>query len=179
MHTEIVANTGTFQEFVLECASSIRKLPLNTIYKELLEKYKEDLEAFKKLSDKDIDKLMKDDYNKQMLCYTSETNKVNELRKKYVSMLEKVKAWKPPTKEHMGLKSFMKKRLTESIKYDCDTILYQMPIKMSIGEYKCSKIFHINEVIRYCNSILQENVGAVDENKVWLKALKDSIEDIK
>lgn len=38
---------------------------------------------------------------------------------RYQSMLAKVKAWTPPSEEHVGMKKFMVDQLTESIKFDC------------------------------------------------------------
>lgn len=40
-------------------------------------------------------------------------------RVRYEAMLAKVRAWEPPTAEHVGLKTFMVEQLVESIKFDC------------------------------------------------------------
>lgn len=38
---------------------------------------------------------------------------------KYRRMINFVEAWKPPTPDHEGLKTFMREQLTESLKFDC------------------------------------------------------------
>lgn len=42
-----------------------------------------------------------------------------EQRARYEIMLAKVRAWSPPTTDHIGLKEFMEKQLIESIDFDC------------------------------------------------------------
>lgn len=40
-------------------------------------------------------------------------------RDRYQGMLAKVRAWKPPTPDHQGMKDFMEEQLSMSIKHDC------------------------------------------------------------
>lgn len=44
----------------------------------------------------------------------------NKQYERYCSMLNQIKFWEPPTPEHVELKEFMIKQLTDSIKYDCN-----------------------------------------------------------
>lgn len=47
--------------------------------------------------------------------------KITELRRKYDSMLQAVNAWVPPSGDHVHLQEFMRKQITDSIDWDCDT----------------------------------------------------------
>lgn len=42
-----------------------------------------------------------------------------EMLARYTAMLEKVRAWEPPTERHKALKLFMEEQLVFSIKFDC------------------------------------------------------------
>jgi hypothetical protein len=63
---------------------------------------------------------MYDAENAATLKWTMDYNERKDLeRLRYTTMLEKVRAWTPPSSEHYDLKKFMIEQLESSIKFDC------------------------------------------------------------
>jgi len=96
-------------------------------------------------------------------------------RTRYEAMLEKVRAWNPPTPEHIGLKEFMVEQLESSMK---------------IADYEDEapqsqhwKAWHEEQVEREQRSLLrstEERTKEIDRaasRTAWIQALKASLKD--
>ena len=98
-------------------------------------------------------------------------------RKRYEAMIEHVKGWTPPTSEHDGLKDFMLKQLTESIKFDCfDTSDLPMPEARSGQEHKHARLCKILEDIEYHAKSYREELVRSRDRTEWIRQLRLSLE---
>lgn len=93
----------------------------------------------------------------------------------YEAMLEKVKGWTPPTKDHEGFKDFMASQLSESISFD-DSREYLKPSEMpSPDEWLATKIAKAQRDIEYHSKAYREEVERTEARNNWLAALRDSL----
>lgn len=127
----------TLKEFALKCARNFGALihmrdesldaPIrlknleDSYHKKRIEQLESELENLKS-NPKSIEDLEKE-YELEILKIKAEDEKRNkeiiDLKSRYESLLKQVEAWIPPTNEHINLKNFMIRQLTESIEFDC------------------------------------------------------------
>jgi len=101
----------------------------------------------------------------------------NATRKCYEGMIQRVKDWAPPTAEHTGLKDFMLKQLTESIKFDCwGEKNFPMPQAQSGLEYQHRRLCGVLQDIEYYAKSYQEELERLRERTKWLRELRLSLE---
>ena len=95
-------------------------------------------------------------------------------RSRYEWMLEKARAWAPPTASHEGLKTFMVEQLEESIKFDCfelDPSEAQEP-----GEWYATQQKNVmRDIGRHAEGDAEEKQRTASRNR-WLRALRESLE---
>jgi hypothetical protein len=104
----------------------------------------------------------------------------NELRGKYMEMLMEVKAWRPPTEHHTGLKTFMTQQITDSISFDCDTTYYEEELVKLNEPVKVEDVLNkelemLNNNIKYHTEKLEETEGRNDDRGAWLIDLVKSL----
>lgn len=115
------------------------------------------------------------DFDRQLAARVKATTEMEEERSRYLDMLAKVQAWKPPTKEHKGLKAFMVDQLKQSIEFDCNPH-WSREIKLSSGEeYRQQMLKACEASIERYTDEHQEELERVANRNAWLKALRDSL----
>lgn len=97
-------------------------------------------------------------------------------RARYESMLEEVKAWNPPTAEHVHLKDFMEQQIRESIDFDCGgsyepAVPAVRPATAWIADKRAKAAA---EVARLIQSMAEEQERC-DRANAWIDALYDSL----
>lgn len=99
-----------------------------------------------------------------------------EQKKRYMDMLLLVRAWTPPTNDHVKLKEFMIDQITESIKFDCGDYWTNKNIKRPSG--KLWRLRKINDALHdmalYNDKYLKE-VERTDGRNQWIQQLRDSL----
>lgn len=94
-------------------------------------------------------------------------------RERYETMLSAVTRWRPPTKEHEGLKRFMIEQLTDSIRFDCgDT--YVAP-ELPPDEWHRKAIESAQRSLAYHESEAEKERVRVAESNAWIEALYRSL----
>ena len=68
------------------------------------------------------------EYQREVDAYHERKERRATVRHRYESMLERAKAWDPPSADHVEMKQFMIQQLEESIKFDCDGSYDKFPI---------------------------------------------------
>lgn len=187
----------TFKEFAILCArqfgalvhmrdepldAPIRKREPETYYLKQLEKAKKDLANFlanpptedslAKEWEEKVEKMKKED---------AETNKNHqELKARYEAMLKQVRAWNPPTIEHVNLKNFMIKQLNESILFDCSVsnqvehfVTKELYIKDSLS------CVHLKKQVEYYQKEWDRHVENCKNVNKWIDELINSLEEIQ
>lgn len=92
----------------------------------------------------------------------------------YEGMLRHIDAWEPPTADHAGLKEFMRQQVTESIRFDCDTLNW-MPKKLTGKQWYAKAM---QEAEKHLEDAAQRYVDAQSRaraNTVWVEQLRESL----
>lgn len=183
----------TFRKFALECArqlspvvyTEMEELPSGTpipdefkphpYHKEEIERAKKNLERAKAMTIEEAEIKVEGIYNECIRSNNETRKKREETRVRYESMLEKVRAWDPPTPDHTNLKDFMISELEQSIERDCPTSCLSEPERQTGEEYKAILIRQAESDIARHEKGWEEDVKGAREITDWVRALKDSL----
>lgn len=194
-YTDRIKDDISFKEFVLSCARAFGALitmrddSFDTPIPERFEpsdyhlkeqnKIKEEIEKVSKMDVIDARHEARKDYDREISYAKKRIDEMKGLKEKYQSMIMKVRAWQPPTPDHIGLKEFMIEHIEKSIDWDCDIKYYaNQKIRLVSGEKwlseKMSSLtrdlqYHIDEYIKECERVESRNQ--------WIKGLRNSLED--
>ncbi len=192
-YTADIKNGITFEQFVLGCARafgacvSLRDEPSSTpipdefkpneYYIAEIAKAKASLAKLKSLTPKEIHREAEKDYKKQLKSHENMLVAKCDLLGKYMSMLEQVKAWQPPTPEHQGLKDFMIQQISTSIEHDCDIkwLKSLKPKKMTDADWISKQIESAKSYLEYHTKENKEEIERARERTAWIKALRKSL----
>lgn len=188
-YTQKILDGCTFEEFVMECAKRIgylykygrsgedipEKIELNTYHKEQIEKYKEKIEKLNSMTIEDAKEKLKEKRKKLEKDRQATINRNEEIKEKYNDMLEKVRNWNPPTKEHEPIKEFMIEQIDKSKDWDEHSIpkineIYYKPKKW-LEKQKESCIDTLNHHQKSWREELEYN----KKQNRWLKKLRESL----
>lgn len=184
--------TNSIREFALDCARqfgaciSLRDEPSDTpipdefvpgnYNKDSIEKAQRELTKAQNMTLAEAKKKAEEEYKTRLIENKEKRKRIEQERKRYESMLEKVKTWEPPTPNHEKLKRFMVSQLEESIKYDCSSKLYmEQPKKQTGEEYKANLIRYANEDIKLNTREYNREVKITKERTDWIRALRNSL----
>lgn len=94
----------------------------------------------------------------------------------YAAMLEKAKAWVPPTPDHEGIKKFMIEQIEQSADFDDMGDHYSKPIEcLSANEWRQKQTLKAQKDIAYHAEKHAEEVERTNQRNAWIKALRDSL----
>jgi hypothetical protein len=96
------------------------------------------------------------------------------LKANYEAMLSKVMAWTPPSKEHVGLRDFMREQIEQSIKFDCGYT--EQPLQQQTGAvWLAERIATAERDIEYHAKEHAAEVARTAERNVWVRDLRASL----
>lgn len=97
-------------------------------------------------------------------------------RHRLQSMLDRVNAWTPPTKDHQGLKTFMAEQLSETILLDCDHDDERwIPKRLTAKQWREQRLKHVLDNIEYHKKNADAERKRAGDNTAWVRALRDSL----
>ena len=97
-------------------------------------------------------------------------------RAAYEAMLEKVRAWVPPTDEHKGLHQFMAEQIIESIRFDCSGDYYAKPTaRMTGSDWADKRRAELARDVAYHLKEHAAEVARADSRTAWVRALRASL----
>ena len=97
-------------------------------------------------------------------------------REAYEAMLEKVKAWTPPTTEHAGLHEFMRTQIEQSIEFDCNDNYYKTPtVRLTGDQWFAERLSALRQTLDYQIKMHQEEVERAEKRTAWVAALRSSL----
>jgi len=106
----------------------------------------------------------------------SRIKELDTLRQQYQEMLTCAEQWVPPSEEHIGLKKFMVKQITDSINWDCDASFYATPIQNLTGlEWAEAAKEKAIKDISYHKKKHAEEVERTAQRNTWISALRNSL----
>jgi len=196
-YTHNIKDGITFRKFALNCArnfgaaialrdedSSVGVTPENVKFgsdydKKALAAAKSAESKFRKLTRAQKNKLFKAETNR-ILDNCRRTDASSKAQKQsYLSMLEKVKSWTPPTRDHENMKDFMVSQINESIDCDCDTKYNDARIieivTRTYAEWLKSKKDELISNIQFYQEHLDKAIARDNERSNWVKDLLDSL----
>lgn len=191
-YTMNVSEGQSFESFVWGCAKAfgacvtMRDSDANEPVPQQFEpsdyhsKKAEELAREIRLLNKTSDALLaKTQYADEVACaktYNEELLKKDKLEKeRFASMMARVQAWTPPSKEHEPLKEFMIQQLGLTTKYANDTPYQTPPPPESITEYREKKYAKLVEDLKYHNDEHAKEVARVAQRNAWVVGLRASI----
>ena len=194
-YTSSIEKGISFKEFILDCARAFgacitmrdeaKGKPIPEEFKpsdyhsDKIKGSEKGLRDLRKITLKQAAKKGKEEYEKELKSSEAYINKCNVLRQKYEDMLNEVRAWTPPTKEHTGLKDFMVKQLEQSIEFDCKTgywVEKHKEIKLLSGQDWLDKERKV--LVRDLNYHTKEDIeekSRVAGRNTWIRKLRESI----
>jgi len=183
----------TGKSFVMDCAKAFgacismrddpSSMPIpeefkaSTYHLEQLEVARGKLAEAINLSFEDCEKAVKINYEGSLRDREEALKSKEEMKSRYLKVLEEVKAWEVPSDEHIKLKEFAVNQIEESIKWDCNTSYYtDHEIKMEdVHEYRERQIKRFEEDIIYYTKGNKEELDRINERNLWIKQLRDSL----
>ena len=180
----------SFKDFALICARAMGALilmrddPLDApipdefkprldYYNDCLKKSQKRLEIITKINKKELQKMINAEY-KQNLKEWKETEINRESSNhRYDAMKAKVLKWVPPTEEHFAFQQFMIQQL------EISKNVYQnlKPKKLDTNIWLESEIIRLKRDINYCIQRRDEEIVRTNNRNIWIKQLRDSLED--
>lgn len=175
----------SFKDFALRCArammddlprleneeESYHKHELIEALDELALAKKDKAAAFKKLENRRA-------YN--IKYHLNEIKRKNELGDAYQRMINEVKAWEPPTSDHVGFKDFMLQQLYDSVKWDITTYheeaLKKEKDKKIDEDAYLAYLKELEEDVAYHREHLAEDATRVHKSNTWKTKLFESLE---
>ena len=158
----------------------IKHREINDYYLRKLNETNEEFEKFKKLSDDEIQEIIDKDYEERLKRREENLRNFAEGKQRYLDMLEKVEAWKSPTREHNKLKVFAMEQLSDSLAFDygdnVKEIYLKEPVKFKIEEYRECSIKGFLKDIEYYSKQYREEIERVSKINKWIDDLINSFE---
>jgi hypothetical protein len=97
-------------------------------------------------------------------------------RARYEAMLERARAYEPPTPDHVGLKETMVQQLVRSIDFDCGgSYEPAVPPALPLSEYRAARVAEAKTDLAYAIKSLEEEQERADGRTAWVQALRNSL----
>ena len=109
----------------------------------------------------------------------AEDNDDAKQREIYADMKAKVEAWKPPTKDHVPLKTFMLDQLDSSSRSDSHDEFYLGEVRKLEAikplDYYRQELLKTKRDLVYHKKQYKEEVARVNQRNNWIKKLRESL----
>ncbi len=192
-NTSCIRDGVSFNQFVLGCARSfgacitLRDEPMSTpipkmfkpsaYHKKELQRVKKEIDALDRTTLRQAEKKAVIDYRKEVKSNQKYMDENSELKEKYVDMLNQIKAWKSPSKDHNEFKKFMIQQIETSIGFDCDNSYYtdNPPILFSGKEWINKKRKDLLWSLNYHTKEDMEERQRVAHRNDWINKLRNSL----
>lgn len=182
------------KDYILQCArnfgacvhmrgdgisSDIKYREVGEYYPRRLENIRKEFEEFKLLSDEEIQKQLDESYERRVQEQKEGLKRFDERKQRYLDMIDKVKEWIPPTKDHIGLKEFALEQLNNSLEFDCSdssrNYYLQEPFKDTVEGYKAWKIKSYLKDLEYYSKSYREELENAEKANKWITDLYESL----
>lgn len=151
---------------------------VDNYYLRKLEEANKKLEEYKLKSDEDFYQEMIQLYKKRNKEKQDYAKEKEICKQRYLDMLEKVKNWKAPTKDHINLRKFAIEQLESSIDFDCSHSEYLEPTPIpTLDEYKQWELNGIIKDINYYSKAYQDEIENTNKANKWITDLYYSLEE--
>jgi hypothetical protein len=189
---ELMEKGQTFSEFALRCARAFgaliemrdssldaeipAKFEPSSYRQESLKRHIAELERFKRMSNQEM--LAFGEFRKTAHVKMLEEWKVRDAtaNKRLGDMAEKVKRWKPPSDDHVGLKEFMLEQIDASReKSDYVELQIAKAKAKPPSDYYADAVLSEAKGIEYDNREIEEERKRVEGRNAWVQQLRESL----
>lgn len=191
-YTAVIKDGTTFEQFALTCARafgaciSMRDLPNDAPFPESFEPdafhekalaaAREELRKWEALDIKEAGEQCDLEY------HNAEADRVRRLAEnkatleRYRTHLVRVRAWEPPSAEHIGLRDFMAQQLEDSIKWDDSTeyLSKPTPVQTAVEWLEAKKAKALADIRRHTEKHKEELERTAQRNE-WVRTLRESL----
>ncbi len=189
-HKLYAGDKQSFPEFAMECARAfgalihmrddrmdapIRPAEISDYNQKQLEQALAKQKWLNSLTGKECEQEARKQYGDAMEYYNKTAKERAALQTRYELMLGQVEAWKPPTKDHEGLKKFMIEQLTTSIEGDCDMRYFPVPERKTGEQWLKDQLEVVAHDIEYHTKEQKEEEERVNGRNEWVEQLKNSL----
>ena len=182
----------SFREFAIQCArafganilmrdmSAGAPVPTyepSTYHKEALERAKADLYDAEWMTIEEIGLMLEAKREEKAQRRIEVAKEAAATKERYEAMLVKVRAWTPPTPDHMEMKTWMLKQIQESIEFESDPLsndFYNVPEKTA-AEYRAKLVASAKWDVDYHKKGWDEEQENTRKCNEWNKALFESL----
>jgi hypothetical protein len=195
--TEIIDNKPetTFREFALRCCRgmdvcmSLRDTSLNTpvpltitpdpYHRDELAEAKDVLQHLLAMTPEEMDRRCTEANEQSQRQHIEGTTEYQEIRRRYLDMLAKVKEWTPPTPKHRNFQKFMEEQLTLGGGLGYDYSAEPAPKILTPKKWHAKAVKQAKEDITYHKKHWAIEQKRCAEATAWLQALYASLPEDK
>lgn len=150
-----------------------------TYYLAQIKETKKDLEKFRKLTAKGIEKEIIKNAKKDIAHYKAEITRCLVVKGRLERLIAQVTKLKLPN-SHMSLKAYMLEQLNSTIQWDCGTDFYEEKLKtatqalnnpIDVKEYRKSTIATYASRIKRLNQEYKKDLKQCDASNKWVSTL--------
>lgn len=192
-YTSAIADGIDFNAFVMSCARGMGALimmrdePMNTpiperfepsdYHAKKIEEARATLARLEAMTQEEAAASAKAAFDEDVRRKEEGITKADSLRRKYEAMLARVREWKPPTQDHVGLQRFMAEQIQQSIDFDCGTDFYERmaPRLMDPMEWLAKEQAGAMKEIGYHAAEYEKEVQRANERSAWVAKLRESL----
>ncbi|KVP76881.1 hypothetical protein WJ94_15830 [Burkholderia ubonensis] len=188
-YTADIAKGITFEQYAWDCARAFGALvtlrddpraPIperfepDTYYQKRLEEVHATLERISAWTPDQIAAEYRREFDSSMAEYQARVDAATALRAKYDTMLAQVRAWQPPTPDHIAYKEIMESQIVESIKFDCCIGYDRAPLPQEPAAWHAEWIADLKATVARCEQQQRDEVKRANDRTLWVKAIRDS-----
>lgn len=192
-YTSMIGEGASFEKFVLRCARAMGALIMmrddpwdapiperfepSDYHARALAEAQKRLAQLQAMTEAEAEAEARKAHRQVVASVARSRKKDLELRAKYEAMLKQVRAWKPPTVDHRGLKNFMLEQIESSLAFDCSESAGEtdMPAEISAKEWRSDRIAEAKRDIAYHTKEHAAEVSRTEERNEWIAALRRSL----
>jgi len=131
------------------------------------------LDTLSKMTPEEIESARDAAHHHEVSCVLDSNEKALIARNRYLDMLEQVLAWKPPSPDHEGIKTFMEEQLNSSIKFDIH--LRDMPVKPTSEDWLSTEIEKADWSLNYHLEQRDAEIERAAGRTKWVQQLRESL----
>lgn len=192
-YTANIADGITFEEYAWRCARAFgalinmrddpsdapipEELKIDPYHLKEMRKSEAELNLLSGMTEIEIEAMVEKEYNEAIAERNESIAKNHDLMEKYAAMLSQVRAYVPPTPDHIELKVFMEEQIVKSmdfdnmLKYYADNPIIKKPVMRRVTD----KVKSVKDSINYHIEEYKQEVNRTNDRNAWIKALRDSL----
>lgn len=181
-----------FRDFAMQCARAFGALimmrdepsdakipeqfePSTDYYDRELAEAQKTLIQIEGLTAAECQKRASEAHNQAVLAWEERREKRAGDRARYEAMLAKVRAWEPPSPDHVKFKEFMESQLTESIDFDCSDKWDDYPKFQDGDDWRAATIKEARRKVEYHKEERRKEIECTEGRNTWVSQLRQSL----